>query len=119
MSQWVTLCQWVTLSRVDSTKELAAIFLRKAQKRGLEVSGHAEAALPGLLDAHFPAKIRALWNAGLADRLLSEAVQCLNARLDPCSATREQLSTLELCDVGAAGTLPVNMYTFFIAPRAL
>jgi hypothetical protein len=89
---------------VDSTNELAAIFLQKARKRGLDVSGHGEAALPGLLDAHFPAKIRALWNAGLADRLLSESVQCLNARLDPCSATREQLSTLELSDVGAAGT---------------
>jgi len=33
---------------------------------------------------------------GLAGRLVSEAVQCLNRRLDPLNATKGQLSTLEL-----------------------
>ena len=82
-----------------STAELAQIFARKARDKGLNASDEANKALAGLIDAHFPSKIRSLWNAGLASRLISEAVQCLNRRLDPCTATRAELSTLELCDL--------------------
>ena len=82
-----------------STPELAQIFARKAHDKGLNVSDEASKALAGLIDAHFPSKIRSLWNAGLASRFISEAVQCLNRRLDPCTATRAELSTLELCDL--------------------
>ena len=44
------------------------------------LSDDACANVPVLLDAHFPPKVRALWNAGLAGRLVCEAVQCLNRR---------------------------------------
>ena len=44
------------------------------------LSDDACASVPVLLDAHFPPKVRALWNAGLAGRLVCEAVQCLNRR---------------------------------------
>ena len=44
------------------------------------LSDDACANVPLLLDAHFPPKVRALWNAGLAGRLVCEAVQCLNRR---------------------------------------
>ena len=83
-----------------STGELALILRNKSAERKLELSPEAEAALPSLLDAHFPSHIRTLWNAGLAGRLLSESVQCLNKRLaEPEKASREELITLQLSDL--------------------
>jgi hypothetical protein len=83
-----------------STLELARILQNKCADRKLELSEEAQAALPEILDLHFPAKIRSLWNAGLAGRLLSEAVQSLNKRLvEPAKATRKELITIEVCDL--------------------
>jgi hypothetical protein len=84
--------------------QLADIAARKAAARRFALTPAARAALPAAFEARFPPAVRALWNGGLAAKLVTEAVQCLNARLDPAAATRDQLSTLEAADIeqGAA-----------------
>ena len=81
--------------------QLAQIAAAKAAARGLalgEAEGSASAALAAAME-QFPPHVRALWNGGLASRVIDDAVTALNARLDPETATRQELSTLQAQDV--------------------
>ena len=88
-----------------SPQQLTTIAVAKASKRGLKFSPAAVEALPRVFGTCFTAAARSMWNGGLASRVVTDCVQALNSRLDPCTATREELSTLQEEDVTAGSEM--------------
>eukprot|EP00294_Goniomonas_avonlea_P017908 CAMPEP_0114567778 /NCGR_PEP_ID=MMETSP0114-20121206/15676_1 /TAXON_ID=31324 /ORGANISM="Goniomonas sp, Strain m" /LENGTH=307 /DNA_ID=CAMNT_0001754417 /DNA_START=233 /DNA_END=1153 /DNA_ORIENTATION=+ len=82
-----------------TSDHLTEICSRMAAKRKLELGPGVPQLLPQLFETHFPPHVRSQWNGGLAARVVSESFQCLNARLDPDTATREDLVTLTAVDI--------------------